>query len=373
MGLNLVYLVPGETGGMETYARELIPRLARTDGVRLTAFVNRETAEGADGPWQDIPRQTVPVRARNRVEWVRGEQQHLPRLAAGHGCDLVHSLASTAPLRGPFVRVATIHDLNYKLVPEAHFGLRGLGMRLLVPASARRSHRLIAISTSTAHDVEAHLGVATSKIDVVPQGVSLVPPREVTPEADLRLKLGLGERPILLSVSAKRPHKNLLRLLEAHARLGRDARPVLVIPGYPSPHGEELIERARVLGTDEHVRLPDWVAAPDLEGLYAAAVAFVFPSLYEGFGLPVLEAMARGVPVACSNRSSLPEVAGDAALLFDPFDEDAIRVALERLLGDPALAERLREAGSEQSRRFSWEATASGTVASYERALETSG
>lgn len=371
IGLNLIFLVPGETGGMETYARELIPRLARMNGVRLTAFINREMTEGISGPWHDISHKTVPVRARNRVEWVCGEQQYLPRLAARAGCDLMHSLASTSPLRGPFTRVTTIHDLNYKLVPEAHFGLRSLGMRVLVPASARRSHRIIAISGSTSRDVVSHLGVNPDKIDVVPQGVSQRSPATATPEPLLRVKLGLSERPILLSVSAKRPHKNLLRLLEAHGRLAPETRPVLVIPGYPTPHGEELIRRARALGTLEHVRLPAWVAPPDLEGLYAAAAAFVFPSLYEGFGLPILEAMARGVPVACSNRSSLPEVAGDAALLFDPLDEDAIRVALERLLGDPVLARRLREAGWERAHRFSWDATAAGTAASYARALET--
>lgn len=373
VGLNLVYLVPGETGGMETYARELIPRLARIDGVRLTAFVNRETAGGTDGPWHEIPHTIVPVRARSRVEWVRGEQQHLPPLAARQGCDLVHSLASTAPLRGRFVRVTTIHDLNYRLVPEAHFGFRSLGMRMLVPASARRSHQIIAISRSTAHDIQTHLGVAADKIDVVPQGVSQRSSAAATPEPRLRTKLGLGERRILLSVSAKRPHKNLLRLLAAHARLCPGTRPVLVIPGYSTPHEQELIQRAHDLGTTEHVRFPTWVERSDLDGLYAAAAAFVFPSLYEGFGLPILEAMARGVPVACSDRSSLPEVAGDAALLFNPLDEDAIRGALERILGDPGLAERMREAGRKQAGRFSWDATAAGTVASYARALGRSG
>lgn len=369
VGLNLVFLVPGETGGMETYARELIPRLSAVEGLELTAFVNRETAEKGEGPWFDIPHETVPVAARNRVEWVQGEQWHLPRMAARARCQLVHSLASTAPLHGPFLRVTTIHDLHYKLVPEAHFGVRSLGMRILVPASARRSHRIIAVSRSTAEDLETHLRVPAHKLDIVPQGVGERQPVTPTPAARLRAELGLGERPILLSVSAKRPHKNLMRLLEAHAALDSATRPMLVIPGYSTPHEAELTERARFLGTLEHVRLASWVASADLEGLYAAAEAFIFPSLSEGFGLPVLEAMRRAVPVACSDRSALPEVAGDAALLFDPGDTNSIRAALERLLDDAHLRERLREAGPMRAALFSWDATAAATAAVYRRTL----
>ncbi len=369
IGLNLVYLVPGETGGMETYARELIPRLATIDDLELTAFVNTETAGAGEGPWRDIASQTVPVRARNRLEWVRGEQQHLPRMAVRAGCELVHSLASTSPLHGSFVRVTTIHDLNYKLVPDAHFGLLRLGMGVLVPASARRSDRIVVDARATATDLERHLRVPRDKIDVVPLGVGSEPAAVPTPETRLRAALGLGERPILLSVSAKRRHKNLLRLLDAHARLEAGTRPVLVIPGYSTPHEVELAERAEALGTLEHVRLPAWVDAADLEGLYAAARAFVFPSLHEGFGLPVLEAMRRGVPVACSDRSTLPEVAGDAALLFDPDDTAAIHAALERLLSEEPLRNRLREAGPPRAARFTWEATAEATAAVYRRAL----
>jgi len=367
VGLNLVFLVPGETGGMEVYARELIRRLAARNDLRLTAFVNREASGGDWG--EGVREVAVPVRARRRLEWVIGEQRHLPRLAREAGCDLVHSLASTGPLRGPFVRVATIHDLNYKLVPEAHFGVRRLGMGLLVPASARRSHRIIVDARATGADLEQHLGVPRDKIDVVPLGVSQEPPADPTPEARLRSQLGLGERPILLSVSAKRPHKNLIRLLEAHALLDGAARPVLVVPGYPTQHEEELVARARSLGTLEHVRFPHWVDQGDLEGLYEAATAFAFPSLHEGFGLPVLEAMRRGVPVACSDRSTLPEVAGTAALLFDPEDGNAIHRALERLLADEPLRERLRVDGRERAARFTWEATAAGTADVYRRAM----
>ncbi len=160
---------------MEVYARELLPRLAVLDGLRLTAFVNREAAAAqGDAPWGAlVPMQVVPVRARNRLEWVRGEQQYLPRMAAAAGCDLIHSLASTAPLRGRVPRVTTIHDLNYRKVPEAHFGVRGLGMRVLVPGAARRSRRLVVDAASTRDDLVTDLGVPSEKIDVVPLGVSV--------------------------------------------------------------------------------------------------------------------------------------------------------------------------------------------------------
>ena len=369
VGLNLVFLVPGSTGGMETYARELIPRLAAADGLRLTAFVNREAAD-AGGPWRELmPMQVVPVLARNRVEWVRGEQQLLPRMADRAGCDLVHSLASTAPLRGRAARVTTIHDLNYKLVPDAHFGLRGLGMRVLVPAAARRSDRLIVDAASTKRDLVAHLGTPPAKVDVVPLGVAVGGASAPAPEAQLREALDLGDRPVVLSVSAKRPHKNIARLLDALAAIPSARRPALVLPGYVTPYESELRAHAAAVGVARDVAWPAWMAPSELEGLYALASLVVFPSLYEGFGLPVLEAMARGVPVACSRRSSLPEVAGDAALLFEPEDTCAIRMAIERLLSDRELSDRLRTAGLERVRRFTWERTALLTLASYERTL----
>ena len=142
IGLNLIFLVPGETGGMEVAARELIPALLAEapPGMRFTAFVNREAAAAGGGPWGELlPAVTVPVNARNRVQWVLGEQALLPRLAARAGVDLMHSLASTAPAVGRFRRVVTVHDLIYARFPEAHSGIRDKGMRVLVPWAARRS------------------------------------------------------------------------------------------------------------------------------------------------------------------------------------------------------------------------------------------
>jgi glycosyltransferase involved in cell wall biosynthesis len=371
IGLNLVYLVPGDTGGTETYAQELIPELvAAAPDARFTAFINREAAGQAGRPWGElVPAVTVPVNARNRAQWVRGEQQLLPRLAAKAGVDLLHSLANTAPAWGGYRRVVTIHDLAYRLAPEAHLGLLGMGMRVLVPLAAHRSHRIIVDASSTRDDVRRFLRVSADKVEVVPLGLGSARHPVIAPEHELRERLGAGDRPIVLCVAAMRPHKNLARLVGAVALIPADRRPLLVLPGYPTAHGQELRRLAGELGVPGDVRFPGWVDASELEGLYAAAACFVFPSLIEGFGLPVLEAMARGVPVACSGRGSLSEVAGNAALLFDPESEPAIAAAIERLLRDRAEADRLAAAGRERARRFSWAATAAGTLAGYRKAL----
>ena len=373
VGLNLVYLTPRATGGTETVARELIPELvAAAPEHRFTAFVNRDTI-GTPGPWSDlIDAVEVPVRALNRVEWVRGEQQLLPGLARRAGVDLLHSLANTSPVWGRFRRVVTIHDLIYHVVPQSGAGIRARGMRMLVPLAARRCQRIIVDAAATRDDLERLVGISPARVDVVPLGFGR-PGGDIqpVPEAALRERLDAGARPIVLSASAKLPHKNLMRLLEALALMPAP-RPLLVLPGYPTPHEAELAARAAELGVSEDLRLLGWVSDEELEGLYAAASAFVFPSLYEGFGLPVLEAMARGVPVACSDRGSLAEVGGDAALHFDPESAASISAAIRTLLTDRSVAERHRERGRARVARFTWRATAQGTLASYERTLRSS-
>jgi glycosyltransferase involved in cell wall biosynthesis len=373
IGLNLIFLVPGETGGMEVVARELIPALlaAAPSGMRFTAFVNREAARAGGGPWGELlPAVTVPVNARRRVQWVLGEQALLPVMAARARVDLMHSLASTAPAWGPFRRIVTVHDLIYARFPDAHAGLRDKGMRVLVPLAVRRSHRVLADSDSTRNDLLELVHARPELVDVVPLGLGTVRREQPTAEADVRAHLQLGERQVLLSLSAKRPHKNLLALVGALARIEPHQRPVLVMPGYATEHEAELRERARALGVDGDVRFPAWLSAAELEGLWRLTRAFVFPSLYEGFGLPVLEAMARGVPVACADASSLPEVAGDAALMFDPRSEADIADAIKRLLGDPELCARLRALGIERAQQFTWQRTAELTLAGYASALQ---
>jgi glycosyltransferase involved in cell wall biosynthesis len=366
VGLNLIFLVPREMSGLETYARELTKELVEHD-VHLTAFVNREAS--MDPMWcQLVPTVAVPVFGRRRASWVRGEQLLLPKLARDAGVDVLHSLASTAPSRGAFARVVTIHDVIYRIHPEAH-GWRTLALRGLIPLAARRSHRVIAPSHATRRDLVSLLDIAADKIDVVPNGIGLPPLAHWPPEEDVRRRYDLGEQPLLLTVSLKRPNKNLERLLEAVALIPWERRPLLLLAGHATPYQEELRAHASRLGVTDDARFLDWVPNEDLEALYRAATAFVFPSLYEGFGLPVLEAMSRGVPVACSNRGALAEVADDAALTFDPDDPAAIAAAIEKLVSDPAERTRLARAGRENAARFSWAETARGTLASYELAL----
>jgi glycosyltransferase involved in cell wall biosynthesis len=372
IGLNLIFLVPGETGGMEVYARELIPALLEhaPPGMHFTAFINREAARAGGGPWgSTLPAVTVPVNARSRVQWVLGEQLMLAPLCDRAGVDLLHSLASTAPFWGGRRRITTVHDLIYARFPDAHAGLREKGMRVLVPQGARRSARVIVDSESTRADITSLVGIDPERIDVVPLGLGAVRRVAPLPEPEVRNRFGLAERDVVLSLSAKRPHKNLLALIGALARIEQVRRPLLVLPGYPTSHESELRERASALGVDRDLRFPAWVSDEELEGLWACARAFVYPSLYEGFGLPVLEAMARGVPVACSDASSLPEVAGEAAVMFDPHDEMAIATALRRLLEDDVLAARMSKLGLQRVKQFSWQRTARLTLESYARAL----
>jgi glycosyltransferase involved in cell wall biosynthesis len=280
---------------------------------------------------------------------------------------VVHSLASTAPAAGRFRRVTTVHDLHFLTASEAHFGLRALGMRALVPLGAHRSHRIITDSAFVRDEIVERLRIARERIDVVPLGLGRPPAGPATPEPDLRRRYELGDRPLLLSLSAKRPHKNLTGLLRALALIGPERRPVALLAGYATPHEDELRELAGSLGLLGDVRFTGWTSDADAEGLLAMSAGFVFPSFSEGFGLPVLEAMARGVPVACSDRSSLPEVAGDAALLFDPAEPGQIAAAIERLLFEPGLAERLSAAGRARAATFTWRRTAELTLDAYRR------
>jgi glycosyltransferase involved in cell wall biosynthesis len=365
VGLNLLHLVPGETGGSEIYARRLIPALLELrQGVQMTLFVAREAAD-ADWP-RDTNVVRLPVRARSRIARVIAEQTLLPVIAARSDVDLLHNLFTTGPAVAGIPQVTTILDVIYKRFPETHAGWRARGMNVLVPLAARRSRRVLTLSRAAKEDIVRFLGIPGERVDVAYLGPGMPAGVEPISEDELRAKLDLGAGPVVLAVSAKRPHKNLERLLEAFARLSTEPAPVLLIAGYSTPFEPKLRRRA-----GDRVRFTGWVDDATLEGLYRMATCLAFPSLAEGFGLPVLEAMCRGLPVVCSNASSLPEVAGDAALYFEPTDIDAITAALDQVLGDSELREKLSAGGYEQARKFSWEATAKATLASYERALAT--
>jgi glycosyltransferase involved in cell wall biosynthesis len=372
VGMNFLHLVPGETGGSELYARRLVPALlTERPDLELTLFASREGAPSLRSePWAGGVRIVpVPVAGRSRMRRVLAEQTLLPGAARRARVELLHNLFTTAPARPGVPQVTTILDVIYRRYPDTHAGILKYGMALLVPLAARRSRRIVTISESAKADIVRFLGVPPEQVDVTYPGPALEA-SSPKPEAALREELGLGTAPIVLTVSAKRPHKNLERLFDAFLRARSEPPPVLVVPGYETFYEDTLRRRADDLGGSERIRFAGWVDDDVLDGLYRAATCLVFPSLAEGFGLPVLDALVRGTPVACSNASSLPEVAGDAALYFDPTDTDAIAEALDRLLGDEKLRERLRAAGPAQAAKFSWARAAQGTLRAYERALE---
>jgi glycosyltransferase involved in cell wall biosynthesis len=273
-------------------------------------------------------------------------------------------------LRPGVPSVVTLYDVIYASHPEAHTRLMRAGMRVLVPLAARSADRIITLSRASAREITEFLGVSPEQIDVV--HLAGRPPGEATPAALLRERYALGDSPLVLSVSARRPHKNLARLLQAFAGIRSRPQPLLVLPGYSTAFDEELADQVRKLKLGDRVRFLGWISDADLEGLYAEAECFVFPSLAEGFGLPVLEALERGLPVACSRASSLPEVVGQAARYFDPLDVEDLRSAVDELLGDPELRSLLAEAGRRRAQAFSWERAAEQTLASYARALDES-
>ena len=286
------------------------------------------------------------------------------------GVDLLHSLGTTSP---PLTRgrsVVTVLDLIYRHYPDTFPTAARWGLNALVGPGARAADRVIAISHAVKDDVVAQLRVPADRVDVAHLGFGMRREPEATPAADLRARFGLGDGRVILCVSAALAHKNLDRLIEAFADLGpgfEDCR--LVLAGHAGREHDRLSALAAARGVGERTVLTGWIAGRELEGLYALATCCAYPSLHEGFGLPVLEAMVRGVPLACSDATSLPEVAGDAAALFDPRDTSAIASTIRRLLSDEAYARGLVRRGRARAATFTWERCAHDVLASYERAL----
>jgi glycosyltransferase involved in cell wall biosynthesis len=371
VGLNAIFLEPG-MGGLETYVLELTPALLRAEPkLELTLLCNARGRELlATQPWGGGVRLVTPRTSRRGLRAVY-ELGPLGATASRH-FDVLHSPALTAPLLTRAANVVVLADTTWISLPDLGRGQK-VTVRLwqtVVPRVARRADRVIAISNASASDVETHLGVPRERIDVVPPGYGTTARAQPTPEGEVREKLAIGAGPIVLNVAAKKLHKNQLRLVQAFCGV-RNAAPDarLVLAGAPTPYEAVLRSEAARLGIEEAVAFPGYVSDGDLEGLFAAASVFVFPSLNEGFGLPVLEAMARGVPVVTSASSSLPEVAGDAALLVDPESVDEIEHATVEVLRDPTLRERLSEAGRLRPGAFTWERSAAGTLASWKRAM----
>lgn len=283
---------------------------------------------------------------------------------------LYHSPYYLMPYRPGAPTMLTHYDLIPLRFP-AHVAVRarllfGVTMRLAL----RAAQHIVAISEASRCDLLAAFLVAPERVTTTP----LAPdprfrPQPATALSVLRSHYALPEQ-FVLYVGINKPHKNLVALIEAYAQLPTSSPP-LVIAGPWDNRYPEAKQRAAALGLAQRVRFLGTVPDADLPALYAAAALFVFPSRYEGFGLPVLEAMACGTPVACSNLSSLPEVAGDAALLFDPSDVTAISQVVQRLLDDKSRRDDLGERGLVQAARFTWERTAALTLDVYRKLLHS--
>jgi glycosyltransferase involved in cell wall biosynthesis len=371
VGLDLLYLVPGQTGGRETYARELVPALLeRCSELEFVAFVNRDAGSRlAAELGQGLRAVVVPVSARSRAQWALGELALVSLAARRSSVELVHSLANFAPLWGPFRRVVTIHDLQYRALPDLLTPTARAATGGMIKLAGRRADRVITGSHAAAREIVEGLGVDARRVDVVPHGSGAAPSVEPLAPTELRRRHHLGDRPVVLCPASNLPHKNLPALFRALALLEPLQRPTLVLVGHGTD-AANLRAHARTAGVQEDAHGLGSVSADELEGLYALAACVVLPTLYEGFGLPVLEAMVRGVPVACSDLPVLREVAGSAALYFDPQVPGEIAARLTEVIADAQLSGRLRELGRVRAAGFSWQAAAEGTLASYRRALQ---
>jgi glycosyltransferase involved in cell wall biosynthesis len=351
IGINALYLIPGEVGGTEIYLRRLLIALASIDTVNeYIVFTNRETDADLVPRQANFHWEPQAVDARFRPARILWEQVVLPFKAAR--LDVLLNPGFTAPVFAPCPSVTVFHDLQHARHPE-HFRWFDLPFwRLLLWASARRARRLIAVSEATRTDLVRVYHLDPEQIDVVLHGV----------EPEFFALDRSSTEPFVLCVSTLHPHKNLDRLIRAYARRKRDWR--LVIAGMRGFFADSLEALIAEAGVQDSVRLTGWIPRPELLQLYAKAQAFVYPSTFEGFGLPVLEAMAAGIPVACSDIPPLREVAGDAALFFDPLSEDAIEEALDRVAADDELRAKLAAAGPERARGFTWERAARETLAS---------
>jgi glycosyltransferase involved in cell wall biosynthesis len=301
----------------------------------------------------------------------------LPLLLRRHRCELVFLPAGNRRLAWWYgvPSLATVHDLAQLHVPQKYDRLRMFYITRVLPRMMRRLTRIIAVSESTRSDLETYVKVPAERVDLIPNGADLCrffPRDRQAAKAEVRARLGLPENLVLYVSRLEHPGKNHVRLLEAFARLlSQTGRPYKLALAGGRWNGAEVIEaKVAELGLEEQVVFLGFVPDETLPLLYAASDIMVFPSLFEGFGIPLLEAMASGTPVCASNVSSIPEVVGDAGLLFDPMDPAAIADAMARLLEDRELRDRLVERGLARARQFTWDRSAAMHVESMRRTVE---
>jgi len=347
----------------ESLARGLLPLL----GKELAFFYNREAGIEPLAGLEHVPSRTVSLGYKpwRMLVWLGqlgrvGFNRLLPGARLYHATE--HLLM---PLRG-IPTVLTVHDLIFRRYPAHHKPLNRTYLNATLPLFCRRAGHIIAVSEQTKRDIMAAYGVPAEKISVIYEAADprfRPQPPEVV--AEVRARYDLPPRYVLF-VGTIEPRKNLVGLLEAYrSLLDRGSNVGLVTAGRTGWRSESFFERLAALRVAERVTLLGPFPDAELPALYSAADVLAFPSLYEGFGLPVLEAMACGTPVVASNTSAIPEVAGEAGILVPPHDVVALAGALERVLADAALRADLRARGLAQAARFTWQRSAEATLALY--------
>ncbi len=363
--------VLGAKTGDRTYTLNLLRGLQQTEALWQGAFAFDLLLDAPDTA-QILPQcagfATHVIAAKNSRLWTL---YAMPKWAWAHRPDLVHvHYLRPGALPCPFV--TTIHDVVWRVLPRTFPARDRAIMNTLMPISAFSARRILTVSQASKNGIARALRVSPQKIDVTPNAVDarFFEPVSAARIEDLRRKYDLGTAPYVLSVGVLQPRKNLPRLISAFQKLQRaraDFPFNLVITGKPGWGAD-----ADLSSKNPHIRFTGYVLDEELPALYAGASVFAYPSLYEGFGLPVIEAMAAGCPVLTSNRSSLPEITGDAGIKIDPYRTDAIAQGLAILLDDEALHEQFSERGRVWAARFTTQNQAQKTLESYRRALQHS-
>lgn len=347
-----------------------LPDSSQPDGLEFVIFVQRSRLDLLRvEETQSLHLVVLPnLSPSMRLLW---EQISLPGLAKSHQLDLLHSLHYTMPLAYPGRTVVTIHDMTFFLFPHYHTLLKRYFFRFFIRTSSHQAVALIADSESTRQDAIRLVGVPPGKIYTAQLGVT----QEFRPIQDhmillaARQKYHLPER-FLLYVGMIEPRKNLSTLLQAYATIADqipDHR--LVVVGPKGWMVENILQQTERLNISDKVHFTGYVEQADLPLLYNMADVFIYPSVYEGFGLPILEAMACGTPVITSNVSSMPEIVGDAGIQLAPSDSQALARSLLELINDPVIRQRLSKKGLERAAAFTWDRTAEKTIAVYRQVL----
>ncbi len=376
-GVNLLWLVPGEVGGSEEYTVGLLTAFAEfaPPGVELTLFVNDALADAHPDLLAAHRVVQAPVSCRRRAVRVLTESTWLAAASRRAGLDVMHHAGGTVPPVAPVPAVVTLHDLQPLTRPERFRWVKRTYIRAVVPPSLRRARLVITLTGFTAQDAVTRCGVEPSRLRRVPFGVD---PPGPGPSQDrivaVRRRHGLEGRRLILYPAITYPHKNHETLVRALSLLVGD-RPdlTLVLTGGVGPAEHLLSASIDAYGLRDHVARLGRVPVDELDVLYRTASVVAFPSDYEGFGLPVLEAMARGCPVVASTAGGLPSVTGGAALLVPSFDAPGWAVALASVLDDRARADSLVDAGRSRAADFPWSAAVDALAEAYRDAASVDG